>query len=74
MVSPNSKLKGRPEKGCSNILVASIRHSYSHIQNGGTLNLLKPTGYVMSVGKLLCYKSEGRWFDPSWCSWNFSLT
>ena len=17
--------------------------------------------------KLLCYKSEGRWFDPSWC-------
>ena len=22
---------------------------------------------------LLCYKSEGRWFDPSWCHWNFSL-
>ena len=21
--------------------------------------------------KVLCYKSEGRWFDPSW---NFSLT
>jgi hypothetical protein len=20
------------------------------------------------------YKSEGRWFDPSWCHWNFSLT
>ena len=20
---------------------------------------------------LLCYKSEGRWFDPSWCHWNF---
>jgi len=19
-------------------------------------------------------KSEGRWFDPSWCHWNFSLT
>ena len=24
--------------------------------------------------KALCYKSEGRWFDPSWCHWNFSLT
>ena len=26
-----------------------------------------------TVVKLLCYKSEGRWFDPSWCQWNFSL-
>jgi len=24
--------------------------------------------------KALCYKSEGSWFDPSWCHWNFSLT
>ena len=23
---------------------------------------------------VLCYKSEGRWFDPSWSHWNFSLT
>ena len=23
---------------------------------------------------LLCYKSEGRWFDSRWCHWNFSLT
>jgi len=21
--------------------------------------------------KVLCYKSEGRWFDPSWCQWIF---
>ena len=27
-----------------------------------------------SVVKVLCYKSEGRWFDPSWSHWNFSLT
>ena len=20
-----------------------------------------------TVVKMLCYKSEGRWFDPSWC-------
>jgi len=27
-----------------------------------------------AVIKVLCYKSEGRWFDPRWCRWNFSLT
>jgi len=26
-----------------------------------------------TVVKLLCYKSEDRWFDPSWCHWNSSL-
>ena len=26
-----------------------------------------------TVVKVLCCKSEGRWFDPSWCRWNFSL-
>ena len=24
-----------------------------------------------TVVKALCYNSEGRWFDPSWCHWNF---
>ena len=23
------------------------------------------------VVKVLCYKSEGRLFDPSWCQWIF---
>jgi len=27
-----------------------------------------------TVVKVLCYKLEGRWFDSSWCHWNFSLT
>jgi len=27
-----------------------------------------------TVVKVLCYKSEGRWFDSSWCHWNFPLT
>ena len=27
-----------------------------------------------TVVKALCYKSVGRWFDPSWCQWNFLLT
>ena len=24
-----------------------------------------------TVVKVLCYTSEGRWFDPSWCQWIF---
>ena len=27
-----------------------------------------------SVVKVLCYKSEGRWFGSRWCHWNISLT
>jgi hypothetical protein len=27
-----------------------------------------------TVVKVLRYKSEGRWFIPRWCQWNFSLT
>jgi len=26
-----------------------------------------------TVVKVLCYKSEGRWFDPGWCQWIFHL-
>jgi len=26
-----------------------------------------------TVVKVLCYKSEGGWFDPSWCQWIFYL-
>jgi len=27
-----------------------------------------------TVVKVLCYKSQGRWFDSSWCHWNLLLT
>jgi len=36
--------------------------SYTSGDRGGT------------VVKVLCYKSEGRWFDPSWCHCHLSLT
>jgi len=26
-----------------------------------------------TVVKLLCYKSEGHWFDSRWCYWNFFI-
>jgi hypothetical protein len=31
-------------------------------------------GRGSTVVKVLCYKSEGRWFDSRWCHWNFSFT
>jgi len=39
-------------------------------------NYLRVALYILgsrggTVAKVLCYKSEGRWFDPSWCHWIF---
>jgi len=33
--------------------------------------IYKITSYPGTVIKVLCYKSEGRWFDPSWYQWIF---
>jgi len=37
--------------------------------NLSILRVLKDRG--STVVKVLCYNSEGRWFDPSWCQWIF---
>ena len=34
---------------------------------------IAPGDWGSTVVKVLCYKSEGRWFDSRWCHWNFSL-
>ena len=39
-----------------------------------TQYFVKPGDRGNTVFKVLCYKSEGRWFDPSWSHWKFSLT
>ena len=49
-----------------NSLVSLIKHFYIVLCCNGDCGC--------TVVKLLCYKLEGRWFDPSWCHWNFSLT
>jgi len=43
---------------------------------GITIGLKLSEGNEVDVqyGQALCYKYEGRWFDLSWCHWNFSLT
>ena len=37
-------------------------------------NMFTPNIISHTHLKVLCYKSERRWFDPSWCQWDFSLT
>jgi hypothetical protein len=41
---------------------------------GNVLLMYLGTADGGTVVKVLCYKSEGRWFDFRWCHWNFSLT
>jgi len=50
------------EDTISNYCFKRIVHE-SHIHLRGSI-----------VVKVLCYKSEGGWFDPSWYHWNFLLT
>ena len=46
-----------------------ITHLLAH---GHFRNSTKCTGdRGGTVVNVLCYKSEGRWFDPSWCHWIF---
>ena len=52
---------GRPHRVCNNDHTSVCDKSNdSHRGRGST------------VVKVLCYKSEGSWFDPSWCRWIFS--
>ena len=58
-----------------------ITHEYPFFDRRHFLFLCKyiflftSQGYRGStVVKVLCHKSEGRWFDSRWCHWNFSLT
>jgi hypothetical protein len=37
-------------------------------------NLVTTSNRGSTVVKVLPYISEGRWFHPRWCHWNFSLT
>jgi hypothetical protein len=47
-------------------------------RTGWTFQQILPEGRGGDRGstviKLLYYKPGGRWFEPSWCHWNFSLT
>ena len=56
--------------------VEPVMYPVSHF---GTVEFVSSTSIILgdrgsTVVEVLCYKSEGRWFNPSWCHWNFSLT
>jgi len=38
------------------------------------LVMLRAVDRGSTVVNVVCYESEGRWFDPRWCHWYFSLT
>jgi len=54
-----------------------VIYQASHFNQKATIPYLtdiKKGDRGSTVVKTLYYKSEGRWLDPSWCHWNFSLT
>ena len=52
-------------------IVTSLSNKCRNVTYAGTSVRGDHGSTVVSV---MCYKSEGRWFDPSWCQWTFSLT
>jgi len=71
---------------CLNILSLcsslNVRDQVSHPHKTGKIIVLYNLILIFldsgdgggTLVKVLCYKSEDRWFDPTWCHWNFSLT
>ena len=71
--TPLSTLFSNTLSLCSSL---NMTHQFSHPYTTGKIIVL----YILVFGdrcgtvvKVLCYKSEGRWFDPRWCHWNFSF-
>jgi len=58
--------------GMTCICVAASKCSRNHFISEKYKTVQRDRG--STVVKVLCYKSEGHWFDPRWYHWNFSLT
>ena len=55
-------------------ITVSIRPWYfSRCMGRCLVRCCRPDSHPYAVVKVLCYKSEGCWFDPSWCQWNFFI-
>ena len=59
------KQGGSCQMVAKNLLIFGTAHNYSQYSQYN-----KFWG-CSAVVKVLCYKSEGRWFDPSRCQWTF---
>jgi len=47
------------------------RAGHLSLSSFGLFTYLEGRDRGSTVVKVLCYKSVGRWFDPSWCQWIF---
>ena len=56
---------------CTNYIIIYVCNNVVINNNCRPLKDLRGRGNT--VVKVLCYKSEGRWFDPRWCHWNFFI-
>ena len=70
----NRKVAGSIPAGVSGFFI-DIKSFGSHYGSGvdSASNINEYQEYFLGVkaAKVLCYKSEGRWFDPSWSQWIF---
>ena len=58
-----------------NVISEQTEHQNTALCHNNSLsNTFRTADRSGTVVKVLCYKSEGRWFDPSWFQWNISLT
>jgi len=57
-------------------IISAIKHSvasswFSSLPLKGRTAVAQWLSCGSTVVKVLCYNSEDRWFDPSWCQWIF---
>ena len=81
-----NRLRSLLQSFTSEILFIIRRHLNKRLRKWHVTELVPPpfVNYICTsivrgdrggtVVKVLWYKSEGRWLDPSWCQWNFSFT
>ena len=72
----NEYLREFPGGKGSRCLKLTLPPSCAVVMRSGNLNFLEPFGpggRGSSLVKVLCYKSEGRWFDSRLCHWEFFI-
>jgi len=67
--SPGRNIKDRLYKMFTFIQITA----FFNVQLNICESLFKIGDRGSTVVNVLCYKSEGRWFDLSWCHWNILL-
>jgi len=64
-------IKDKNEKGFYHGNIENIFRQNQGILRNTAFPPILVNGGGSTVVKVLCYKSEGRWFDPGLCQWIF---